>query len=44
MVKKENKTIKMFISREEEIMEKLVKEDHAFRKLNKQDLRTLTTK
>lgn len=35
MAKKENKTIKMFISKEEEIMEKLVKEDHAFRKLDK---------
>ena len=35
MLKKENKTIKLFTSTEEEIIEKLVKEDHAFRKLNK---------
>ena len=34
MLKKENKTIKLFTSTEEEIIEKLVKEDHAFRKLN----------
>ena len=35
MLKEENKTIKLFTSTEEEIIEKLVKEDHAFRKLNK---------
>ena len=35
MLKKENKTIKLFTSTEEEIIEKLVREDHAFRKLNK---------
>lgn len=34
MVKQENKTIKLFTSTEEEIIEKLVKPDHAFRKLN----------
>lgn len=34
MVQEENKTIKLFTSTEEEIIEKLVKEDHAFRKLN----------
>jgi len=34
MVKCKNNTIKMFTSTEEEIIEKLVKEDHAFRKLN----------
>ena len=34
MVKTENKTLKLFTFSEEEIMEKLVKEDHAFRKLN----------
>jgi 5'(3')-deoxyribonucleotidase len=35
MVKKENKTIKMFTATEEELIEKIVKEDHVFRKLNK---------
>lgn len=35
MLKKNDKTIKLFTSTEEEIIEKLVKEDHAFRKLNK---------
>lgn len=35
MVKTENKTIRLFTSSEEEIIEKLVKEDHAFRKLKK---------
>ena len=35
MLKKENETIKLFTSTEEEIIEKLVREDHAFRKLNK---------
>lgn len=34
MVKQENKTIKLFTSTEEEIIEKIVKPDHAFRKLN----------
>ena len=34
MVKIEPKTIKMITTTEEEIMEKLVKSDHAFRKLN----------
>jgi transposase, IS5 family len=34
MIQEENKTIKLFTSTEEEIIEKLVKEDHAFRKLN----------
>jgi len=34
MVKQENKTIKLFTSTEEEIIEKIVKQDHAFRKLN----------
>ena len=34
MVKQENKTIKLFTSTEEEIIEKIVKSDHAFRKLN----------
>ncbi len=33
MVKEENKTLKLFTSAEEEIIEKMVKEDHAFRKL-----------
>lgn len=35
MVKTENKTIRLFTTSEEEIIEKLVKEDHAFRKLKK---------
>lgn len=35
MVKTENKTLRLFTSSEEEIIEKLVKEDHAFRKLKK---------
>ncbi len=35
MVKIENKTIKLVTTTEEEIIEKLVKDDHAFRKLNK---------
>lgn len=35
MMKIENKGIKLFTSKEEEIIEKIVKEDHAFRKLNK---------
>lgn len=34
MVKRENKTIKMITTNEEEIMEKLVNKDHAFRQLN----------
>lgn len=34
MVKRENKTIKMITTNEEEILEKLVAKDHAFRKLN----------
>lgn len=34
MVKQDNKTIKLFTSAEEEIIEKIVKSDHAFRKLN----------
>lgn len=34
MVKRENKTIKMITTNEEEILEKLVDKDHAFRKLN----------
>lgn len=34
MVKRENKTIKMITTNEEEILEKLVAADHAFRKLN----------
>lgn len=34
MVKKENKTIKMITTNEEEILEKLVGEEHAFRKIN----------
>lgn len=33
-MKIEKKGIKLFISKEEEIIEKIVKEDHAFRKLN----------
>jgi transposase, IS5 family len=35
MVSQENKTLRLFTSSEEEIIEKIVKEDHAFRKLNK---------
>jgi len=35
MVKEENRTLKLFTSTEEEIFEKLIKEDHAFRKLKK---------
>jgi len=35
MVKEENRTLKLFTSTEEDIFEKLVKEDHAFRKLKK---------
>lgn len=35
MLKQENKTPKLFTSSEEEMMEKLVREDHVFRKLNK---------
>lgn len=34
MVKRENKTIKMITTNEEEILEKLVAKDHVFRKLN----------
>ena len=34
MVKQENKTIKMITTNEEEILEKLVKEDNVFRKIN----------
>jgi IS5 family transposase len=34
MVKRENKTIKMITTNEEEILEKLVDKNHAFRKLN----------
>ena len=34
MVKYENKTIKMITTNEEEILEKLVSNDHAFRKIN----------
>lgn len=34
MVKKENKTIKMITTNEEEILEKMVKEDNVFRKIN----------
>lgn len=34
MVNRENKTIKMITTNEEEILEKLVAKDHAFRKLN----------
>lgn len=34
MVSQENKTLKLFTSAEEEIMEKLIKENHAFRKIN----------
>lgn len=35
MMKVENSGVKLFTSMEEEIIEKIVKEDHAFRKLNK---------
>ena len=35
MVKKENKTIKTITTNEEEILEKLVKEDNVFRKIDK---------
>lgn len=35
MMKIENAGVKLFTSAEEEIIEKIVKEDHAFRKLNK---------
>jgi IS5 family transposase len=35
MVNQENKTLRLFTSTEEEIIEKIVKKDHAFRKLNK---------
>lgn len=35
MVKEENKTLRLFTSSEEEIIEKMVKSDHAFRKLQK---------
>lgn len=35
MVSQENKTLKLFTSTEEEIIEKIVKVDHAFRKLNR---------
>lgn len=35
MIKKENKTMKLFTSVEEEIIEKMIKEKHAFRKLQK---------
>lgn len=35
MIKRKNQTLRLFTSSEEEIIEKLVKEDHAFRKLNK---------
>ena len=34
MVKIENKTIKMITTAEEEIMDKMVRADHAFRQLN----------
>lgn len=34
MVKRENKTIKMITTNEEEILEKMVSQDHPFRKLN----------
>ena len=34
MAQRENKTIKMITTNEEEILEKLVAKDHAFRKLN----------
>lgn len=35
MVKTENKTLRLFTSTEEEIIEQMLKEDHAFRKLQK---------
>lgn len=35
MVKKENKTIKMFTTTEEELIEKMVRKDNVFRKLDK---------
>lgn len=35
MVKEENKTLKLFTSTEEEIIEKMIKADHAFRKLKR---------
>lgn len=35
MVKTENKTLRLFTSTEEEIIEQMIKEDHAFRKLQK---------
>lgn len=35
MVKEENKTLRLFTSTEEEIIEQMIKEDHAFRKLKK---------
>jgi IS5 family transposase len=35
MVKTENKTLRLFTSTEEEIIEQMLKEDHAFRKLKK---------
>lgn len=35
MVPEENKTLKLFTSTEEEIIERIVKKDHAFRKLKK---------
>lgn len=35
MVKTENKTLRLFTSTEEEIIERMIKEDHAFRKLKK---------
>jgi transposase, IS5 family len=35
MVQEENKTLRLFTSTEEEIIEKMIKEDHAFRKLNR---------
>lgn len=35
MVKEENRTLKLFTSTEEEIIERIVKEDHVFRKLKK---------
>lgn len=35
MIQTENKTLKLFTSTEEEIFEKLIKENHVFRKLKK---------
>lgn len=35
MIQIENKTLKLFTSNEEEIFEKLIKENHVFRKLKK---------